>query len=78
MVLTDMWMPELDGEGLVKAIRASEKLKTLPVHVVTADVEMVKRHEEAGFTSILLKPVTVDKIRLAVCGGGETEKEIAP
>ena len=77
MVLTDMWMPELDGEGLVKAIRASENLKTLPVHVVTADVEMVKRYEEAGFTSILLKPVTVDKIRLVVCGC-EAGKEIAP
>ena len=77
MVLTDMWMPELDGEGLVKAIRASEKLKSLPVHVVTADVELVKRHEEVGFTSILLKPITVDTIRPIVCGG-ESGKVVAP
>ena len=59
MVLTDMWMPELDGEGLVKAIRASEKFKSLPVHVVTADVEMQKRYGDAGFSGMLLKPVTV-------------------
>ena len=77
MVLTDMWMPELDGAGLVKAIRASEKLKSLPVHVVTADVELVKRHEEIGFTSILLKPITVDTIRPIVCGG-ESGKAVAP
>ena len=77
MVLTDMWMPELDGAGLVKAIRASTKLKPLPVHVVTADVELVKRHEEVGFTSIMLKPITVDKIHPIVCGG-ETGKEVAP
>ena len=77
MVLTDMWMPELDGAGLVKAIRASEKLKSLPVHVVTADVELVKRHEEVGFTSILLKPITVDTIRPIVCGG-ESGKAVAP
>ena len=77
MVLTDMWMPELDGAGLVKAIRASTKLKPLPVHVVTADVEMVKRHEEVGFTSIMLKPITIDKIRPIVCGG-EAGKEVAP
>ena len=77
MVLTDMWMPELDGAGLVKAIRASEKLKSLPVHVVTADVELVKRHEEVGFTSILLKPITVDTIRPIVCGG-ESGKVVAP
>ena len=60
--LTDMWMPEMDGEGLVKAIRASERLKSLPVYVVTADVEMQKRYEEVGFTGILLKPVTVATI----------------
>ncbi len=77
MVLTDMWMPELDGAGLVKAIRASTKHRSLPVHVVTADVEMVKYHEETGFTSILLKPITVDKIRPVVCGG-KAGKEVAP
>ena len=77
MVLTDMWMPELDGAGLVKAIRASTKLKPLPVHVVTADVELVKRHEEVGFTSIMLKPITIDKIRPVVCGG-EAGKEVSP
>ena len=77
MVLTDMWMPELDGAGLVKAIRASTKHRSLPVHVVTADVEMVKHHEETGFTSILLKPITVDKIRPVVCGG-KAGKEVAP
>ena len=77
IVLTDMWMPEMDGEGLVKAIRASTKLRALPVHVVTADVEMVKQHEEAGFTSIMLKPITIDKIRPIVCGG-ETGKEVTP
>ena len=59
MVLTDMWMPEMDGEGLVKAIRANGRLVKLPVYVVTADVEMQKRYEEVGFTGILLKPVTV-------------------
>ena len=53
----------------MRAIRASEKFKALPVHVVTADVELVKRHEEVGFTSILLKPITVDAIRPVVCGG---------
>ena len=62
IVLTDMWMPEMDGEGLVKAVRASEKLKALPVYVVTADVEMQKRFRDVGFTGILLKPVTVATI----------------
>ena len=62
IVLTDMWMPEMDGEGLVKAIRSRDKLKSLPVYVVTADVEMQKRFRDVGFTGILLKPVTVATI----------------
>ena len=65
-VLTDMWMPEMDGEGLVKAIRANPKLSKLPVDVVTADVEMEKRFVDVGFDNFLLKPVTVDKLKKVV------------
>ncbi|MBR3084866.1 MAG: amino acid permease [Kiritimatiellae bacterium] len=63
MVLTDMWMPEMDGEGLVRAMRADPRFANMPVHVVTADVEMLKKYDKAGFTGIFLKPVTVDKLR---------------
>ena len=62
-VLTDMWMPELDGEGLVKAIRADPKLAKLPVHVITADVELQETFAEKGFDSIVLKPVTIALLR---------------
>ena len=63
LVLTDMWMPKLDGEGLVKAIRGDERLAGLSVHIVTADVEMLKKSESPGYSGILLKPVTVDKLK---------------
>ena len=71
LVLTDMWMPEMDGEGLVRAIRADPRLARLPVHVVTADVEMRRRHAEIGFTSILLKPVTVGALAGVLDGSAE-------
>ena len=60
LVLTDMWMPRLDGEGLVKAIRADSALSGLHVVVVTADVEFRAKFAEIGFDGILLKPVTRD------------------
>ena len=63
LVLTDMWMPEMDGVGLVQAIRANKKPSSLPVYVVTADVEMLKQFKETGFTGIILKPITVDKLK---------------
>lgn len=66
LVLTDMWMPELDGVGLVKAIRANAKIASLPVYMVTADVEMLKTYESLGFTGILLKPITIENLKTIV------------
>lgn len=63
MVLTDMWMPVTDGEGLARAIRANDKYSNLPVYVVTADVELQHTYAEKGFTDILLKPVTLDMLK---------------
>ena len=62
LVLTDMWMPRMDGEGLVKAIRADPLLSGLRVVVVTADVEFRAKFAEDGFDDILLKPVTRDNL----------------
>ncbi|MBR4662755.1 MAG: response regulator [Lentisphaeria bacterium] len=63
MVFTDLWMPEMDGRGLVKAIRADAKLAHLPVYLVTADVEVRGQTETDGFTDILLKPINLEKLR---------------
>ena len=63
MVLTDMWMPNMEGAELVRAIREDSDLAHLRVVVVTADVEMCKSAAEMGFDDILLKPVTGEKLR---------------
>lgn len=65
-VLTDLWMPVIDGEGLIKAIRADEKLKQLPVYLITADVESVKDYKQNGFTGICLKPVTLATVKALI------------
>ena len=62
LVLTDMWMPELDGIGLLRAIRANPALAGLRVVIVTADVEMRPKAAELGFDAILFKPVTSEKL----------------
>ena len=63
VILTDMWMPEMDGKALVREIRRDPRWKDLPVYAVTADAEAQKTSSEAGFTGLLLKPVTLDKLR---------------
>ena len=75
-VLTDMWMPELDGEGLAKAIRADATLAKLPVHVITADVELQANYAEKGFDSIILKPVTVGTLGPLLAGLKESGKQV--
>ena len=68
VVLTDMWMPVMDGAELVRCIRADERLAKLKVCSVTADVEARATYREQGFDSLLLKPVTIN--RLAELFGG--------
>ncbi len=63
MVFSDLWMPEMDGNELIHAIRADAKLAHLPVYLVTADVEARNQAESNGFTSILLKPITLEKLQ---------------
>ena len=69
LVLTDLWMPEMDGRELLRAIRADGKLADLPVYLVTADVEVRHPAGTDGFDGILIKPVSLEKIR-ALFGSG--------
>ena len=61
-VMSDLWMPVMDGVELVKRIRAAERLAKLKVCSITADVEARTTYREQGFDSFLLKPVTIKKL----------------
>ena len=61
-VLTDIWMPEMNGRELVAKIRVDGRFAELPVYAVTADVEEQKNFVERGFTGVLLKPLTVNTL----------------
>ena len=62
-VLTDLWMPEMDGYGLIRAVRADPALAHLPVFLVTADVAARGESDSGGFTGVLLKPITLEKLQ---------------
>ena len=63
MVFSDLWMPEMDGNELVQAIRADAKLSHLPVYLVTADVEVRNQSGLEGFSGILFKPITLEMLQ---------------
>ena len=62
LVLSDMWMPVMDGAELIRRIRGEERLARLKVCSITADVEALATYREQGFDALLLKPVTVEKL----------------
>jgi PAS domain S-box-containing protein len=58
LVISDIVMPELDGYGLCRAIKADETLKDIPVMLVTtlSDSNDVIRGLECGADNFLRKP----------------------
>ena len=63
VVLTDMWMPEMDGQKLAEAMAADKRLSKIPLVVITADVEVESTHNGKLFAKVLAKPVTNGKLR---------------
>lgn len=57
LVLTDMKMPGMDGGELIHAMRADPGLRSMPVFLVTADIEARNYYKELGADGVLLKPV---------------------
>ena len=58
LIISDVLMPELDGYGLCKAIKCDERLKDIPVMLVTSlsDPQDVIRGLECGADNFIRKP----------------------
>jgi signal transduction histidine kinase/DNA-binding response OmpR family regulator len=58
LVISDVMMPELDGYGLCKVIKSDDKLKHIPVMLVTtlSDPDDVIRGLECGADNFIRKP----------------------
>lgn len=67
LVLTDLWMPGMDGAVLARRIRANETLAKCQIVAVTADVESKDSFNMGVFDEILTKPVTKEKLQ-SICG----------
>jgi signal transduction histidine kinase len=68
LVLTDIMMPELAGDELLRELRSAPGLETTPVIVVTArpDVDFRVRLLAAGANDYLTKPFSGDELRARV------------
>ena len=64
-VVTDWNMPGMQGIDLLKAIRADDKLKHLPVLLVTAEAkkEQIVEAAQAGVNGYIVKPFTAGTLK---------------
>jgi len=64
-VVTDWNMPGMSGIELLKAIRADDRLKTLPVLMVTAEAkrEQIIEAAQNGVNGYIIKPFTAQTLQ---------------
>ena len=64
-VVTDWNMPGMQGIDLLRAIRADDKLKHLPVAMVTAEAkkEQIVAAAQAGVNGYVVKPFTAATLK---------------
>ncbi len=65
MILTDLWMPEMNGDELLDKLKELPGVADIPVIAVTADIQLTPK-QNRNFAGILYKPVTLDKLRQAL------------
>jgi two-component system chemotaxis response regulator CheY len=68
LIITDLHMPNLDGFGLIREIRAREEYKYVPVLFLTTETnsELKLKAKKEGATGWLQKPFDVDKLKRTV------------
>lgn len=68
LVLTDLHMPNMDGIGLIKEIRANAAYQGVPILFLTTESQAAKKEEAkaAGATGWIIKPFVADKLLAAV------------
>lgn len=65
LVVSDWNMPVMSGIDLLRAIRADDALKTIPVLMVTAEAQQANLVEavQAGVSNYIVKPFTAETMR---------------
>ena len=61
-VLSDLWMPDMNGLEFIEKLRADSRFRDLPVFALTADTEFRRDVRTDLFTGTLLKPLTYGKL----------------
>jgi two-component system chemotaxis response regulator CheY len=65
LILTDINMPEMDGEELLRSLKADEMLRSIPVFVISTDAteHSIARMRALGASGYVTKPFLPEDLR---------------
>ena len=64
LVITDLYMPEMDGLEFIRTLRKSSRYEHIPVLFLTTESQLAKKDEAraAGATGWIVKPFVPEKL----------------
>ena len=62
LILSDMWMPEMNGSEFSAEVKKDPRFAHIPIVAQTADVETNGNFDMSHFDAIILKPLTKGKL----------------
>lgn len=64
MLITDLNMPNMDGFGLIKQVRAMSQFKFIPIIMLTTEsqADMKQKGKAAGATGWIVKPFKPEQL----------------
>ena len=83
LILSDLWMSEMDGSQLSAEVKKDPRFAHIPIIAQTADVETGGNFDMSHFDAIILKPLTREKLsnmvkRIFEDGALRKDKDGAP
>lgn len=69
LLLTDIMMPEMDGQQLIKTLRGDQQFDTLPIIIMSAVVGLndISNLLKLGATLFLAKPLDREELQDYIC-----------
>jgi CheY-like chemotaxis protein len=68
LIMTDMMLPDMDGEALLNHLRQDNTTASIPVVILSAspEVDLAQLSERAGADSYLSKPVRLETLQQVI------------
>jgi DNA-binding response OmpR family regulator len=62
LILMDLWIPDMGGEAVTRLLKSSEKTKSVPVVIFSANNDIENVAKDAGADGYLKKPFDINTL----------------